>query len=106
MGQSPQTSDLECGTCHVSYPIEIWIIIDREERPDLWEYCRDGSIHTVECPNGHSMYLGVPLLLIDAAHKRNIYSPFGPPNQPADQPPTLQQQQEAIQLMGMAQASL
>src|ERR1044072_4411345 len=73
-----QATEWECDKCHIVFEFDLWFIVDFSERPDLWEYCRDGSIHTATCPSGHKVYFGAPLLLHNPAQKIVIFSP--PPN--------------------------
>lgn len=78
-----QTSELQCHECHLSFRVDVWLIIDVAERVDLLEYCRDGSIHSFHCPNGHLTMLGVPLLLHDAERRSIVFSPGPEPSTPA-----------------------
>lgn len=78
-----QTSELQCHECHLSFQVDVWLIIDVAERTDLLEYCRDGSIHSFHCPNGHLTMLGVPLLLHDAERRSIVFSPGPEPSTPA-----------------------
>jgi tetratricopeptide (TPR) repeat protein len=82
---SCQPLDLTCEQCHTKHTVEVWLIVDAAERPDLWVACRDGLIHTAYCPNEHVVYLGAPLLLHDPARKLLLFSPPLNPTTPAEE---------------------
>lgn len=69
-----QTVALTCPQCQAAFNVEVWLIIDAGERPDLAARCRDGSIHVATCPNGHSGMLGAPLLYHDRANQQLFFS--------------------------------
>jgi len=60
-----QHVDLQCPECHAPFRAEVWLIVDAGERPNLAARCRDGTLHRVTCPNGHTGTLGAPLLYHD-----------------------------------------
>lgn len=67
--------NLKCPRCRTTFDAEIWLIVDAAERPDLWARCRDGSIHTLSCSNGHKLSENAPLLLHDPTKKRLVFVP-------------------------------
>jgi hypothetical protein len=54
---------LNCPQCGASFTPAVWLIVDTAERPDLLALIRDGSIHRITCPNGHTGQVDAPLLL-------------------------------------------
>ncbi len=60
---------LNCPQCGVSFTPEVWLIIDTAERPDLLALIRDGSIHRLVCPGGHTGEVDAPLLLFRPGEK-------------------------------------
>lgn len=75
-----QPASLTCPQCNAPFNVEVWLTVDAGERPDLAARCRDGSIHVVTCPNGHSGMLGAPLLYHDRA-KQQLFLAY-PPGMP------------------------
>ena len=75
-----QPASLTCPQCKTPFDVEVWLTVDAGERPDLAARCRDGSIHVVTCPNGHSGMLGAPLLYHDRA-KQQLFLAY-PPGMP------------------------
>lgn len=67
-----QTANLQCPQCGQHFSVEVWLIVDATERPDLAERCRAGKIHEVVCPQGHAGMLGAPLLYHDSARQKLI----------------------------------
>jgi len=67
-----QPTDLQCPQCHTLFCVEMWLIVDAGERPDLAARCRDGSIFVATCPNGHSSALGALLLYHDRTREQLI----------------------------------
>jgi CHAT domain-containing protein/tetratricopeptide (TPR) repeat protein len=60
--------------CGQSVDLEVWLIVDLAERPDLAQRVRDGTIHGVPCPHcGNQVGVDVPLLLHDPARKRVLF---------------------------------
>lgn len=62
-----EKTSLECPECQVQFAVDAWTVVDAVERPDLAERCRNGSVFTVTCPNGHTGVLSSPLLYHDSA---------------------------------------
>lgn len=71
-----QRYDDVCDECGAQRDFDVWLIVDRQERPDLWEYAREGTLHEAKCRKGHSIFLGVPLLLHDAVTQKALLVPF------------------------------
>jgi CHAT domain-containing protein len=57
------------------FSADLWLVIDAQERPDLWALVRQGTIHLVRCPNAHPIKLDFPLLLNNERQTRLILSP-------------------------------
>jgi len=97
-----QNAPLTCPACNRDFQAEIWLIIDGEERPDLLQRARDGTLHTLTCPHCGQV-LGqadAPLL---------IYRPAGDPVlifSPARGTSQAQDQEHAVGLLGMLRESL
>lgn len=66
---------IECLECKTFFTTKTWIIIDRQEHPDLWERCRIDTIHCYQCPPGHAHRIQEPLLLHDPFMNRLLFSP-------------------------------
>ena len=64
-----QTQRITCFSCHRQFDGVFWLIIDAEERPDLWDRYSDREIHFVDCPEGHGVLYNVPLLAHDGLLK-------------------------------------
>ena len=59
-----QVTQLSCPSCSVDFVTELWIIIDTEEREDLYAALSDDSIHDIVCPHcGHIGRVDAPLLV-------------------------------------------
>lgn len=58
-------SPVVCTTCGAEVTSELWLIVDKHERPDIWRECIDDTINIVICPYGHSTKFRVGLLLRD-----------------------------------------
>ncbi|MBC7243099.1 MAG: hypothetical protein H5T60_11720, partial [Anaerolineae bacterium] len=60
-----QTVSLTCPRCGRDFSAEIWLIVDADERPDLLERIRAGTLHTMTCPHcGHEGQVDAPLLVL------------------------------------------
>ncbi len=60
-----QTASLTCPQCGRAFSAEVWLIVDADERPDLAERIRAGTLHDVTCPHcGHQGQVDAPLLLL------------------------------------------
>ncbi len=73
-----QDTRVDCPECRVTFSANAWTIVDAQERPDLAERCRDGSIFAVACPNGHAATLPSPLLYNDSEKQLVVFAiPLG-----------------------------
>ena len=60
----PQYPDATCMGCRSPYTPELYVMVDTEERPDLVQRIKDGTIHSAICPHcGVVMDFGMPLLV-------------------------------------------
>lgn len=67
-----ELADLECPTCGQPFQAEVWLVIDRAERPDLVHLLMDGELNVTACPHcGVEGGLNHPLLLHDS-HRREL----------------------------------
>jgi hypothetical protein len=65
-----ETADLICPTCGQPFQAEVWLVIDRAERPDLVHLLMDGDLNVTACPHcGAEGGLNHPLLLHDPTRK-------------------------------------
>jgi len=91
-----ESTTLTCPACRRPYPVEIWLIVDTAERPDLLARLQTGSLHDIPCPHcRHSVTLDAPLL---------IYRPGQTPPilfSPAEQTTSEQDQAHAIGLINL-----
>ena len=92
-----ETAPITCPECSHAFPFEVWLIVAADERPDLVERIRASALHTLTCPQCGQTFggLDVPLL---------IYRPSATPPilfSPAQQTTNEQDQQQAIDLLGM-----
>lgn len=64
MHSQAESVSLPCRGCGRPYEIDVWIIVDIAERPDLLERLRAGTLHTARCPEcGHEATVNAPLLV-------------------------------------------
>ncbi len=55
---------LTCPACGYGFEAPVWVLVHAEERPDLVEQARQGTLHTAACPAcGHTVEVDAPLLL-------------------------------------------
>jgi CHAT domain-containing protein len=96
-----QPITLTCPACGTSHTADIWLIVAPDERPDLVEQIRNGTLHTATCPQcGQTRTLDAPLL---------IFRPTAEPPilfAPAQQTSTEQDQQHAAELIGILRQHL
>ena len=80
-----QRETLTCPRCSQSLPIETWLIVDVDERPDLVARARAGILHDVTCPTcGPLGRVDAPLLLYFPSRDPSIGQPallFSPSQQ-------------------------
>lgn len=61
-----QTADLSCPTCSQPFSAEVWLVVDRQERPDLVQLIMDGELNVARCPHcGAEGGINHPLLFHD-----------------------------------------
>ena len=71
-----QTTQAPCPECSQPVDLEIWLIVDLAERPDLAARIREGSLHAAPCPHcGHVGGVDAPLLIHDPERRRVLFSP-------------------------------
>jgi len=59
-----ETTTIKCPGCRQKMSVEIWRIVDTQERPDLLDRIRKKEIHAVVCGNcGHKGRINAPLLI-------------------------------------------
>jgi len=88
MGNSySELIDSRCGKCDHAYQVEVWLIVDMTEQPELLESIRAGTIHSFPCPNcGYMSNMDVPLLFYcPGAEPTLFYSPAQHITQERDQ---------------------
>ena len=80
-----QSETLACPRCSQSSPVETWLIVDVDERPDLAARARTGILHDVACPTcGPLGRVDAPLLLYFPSRDPSIGQPplvFSPSQQ-------------------------
>ncbi len=55
---------LTCPACGHGFQARVWVVVHAEERPDLVEQARQGTLHTAACPAcGHKTQVDAPVLL-------------------------------------------
>lgn len=85
------TADLLCPACGTAFRSEVWLIVDRSERPDLVARILDGTLHRARCPGCHMEgAINHPLLLHDDARQHVV----------AALPLTVQHERAARELIG------
>ncbi len=72
-----QSTTLKCPNCKQEYDIILWMIIDANERPDLIDKIKDGSLHSATCPHCEKeISFDAPLLLFFANREPHlVFSP-------------------------------
>lgn len=72
-----QSTSLPCRNCRKIFNIEVWLIIDVEERIDLKERIKNKKINEITCPHcGDKGIIDVPLLIFQKKAKNKlIFSP-------------------------------
>lgn len=93
-----QTDEVICGSCNKSFSPEVWLIVDIEERPDLYGQIIDGSLHVVICPHCNDQgWLDVPLLVLQKEKPPHLIFV------PTDQANEVQNNEKANQLIDILQ---
>lgn len=100
-------TQLTCHACQKPFTVDLWLIIDALERPDLVERVRTDELHSLTCPHcGDQGQLDAPLLLYrpQAEHEHAGAPPliFSPAQRTTDD----QDQKHAEQLLGLLANSL
>jgi CHAT domain-containing protein len=92
---------LTCPACGTSHTADIWLIVAPDERPDLVEQIRNGTLHTATCPQcGQTHTPDAPLLIFrPTAASPILFSP-------AQQTTSEQDQQHAAALIGILRQHL
>lgn len=68
-----ERADLTCPTCGTPFDAEIWLVVDRQERPDLVRLIMDGELNTATCPHcGAEGGVNHPLLFHDAQRQQML----------------------------------
>lgn len=66
-----ESADLVCPTCGQPFSSEVWLIVDRQERPDLVHLLLDGELNVARCPHcGAEGGINHPLLFHDADRRQ------------------------------------
>ncbi|HEY0602422.1 MAG TPA: CpXC domain-containing protein [Herpetosiphonaceae bacterium] len=66
-----QTADLSCPTCGQPFSAEVWLVVDRQERPDLVRLILDGELNVARCPHCSAEGgINHPLLFHDGERKQ------------------------------------
>lgn len=81
-----QTHQAPCPNCGQPVALEIFLIVDLAERPDLAGRIRTGNLHAIPCPHcGHPGQVDAPLLIHDPDRRRVLFSPAQQTTQEQDQ---------------------
>ncbi len=68
-----ELADLCCPTCGGAFQTEVWLVVDRAERPDLVHILLDGKLNVAACPHcGAEGGINHPVLFHDPAHEQVI----------------------------------
>ncbi|GAC1639086.1 MAG: hypothetical protein NVS4B8_05630 [Herpetosiphon sp.] len=63
--------DLHCPACGADFPASVWLVVDREERPDLLHRLLENKLDTLVCPScGSAGQINHPLLFHDGIYRR------------------------------------
>lgn len=66
-----QTADLTCPSCGQLFSAEVWLVVDRQERPDLVRLILDGELNVARCPHcGAEGGINHPLLFHDGQRQQ------------------------------------
>jgi hypothetical protein len=64
------TANMTCPTCDQQVDVKLWLIVDIEERPDLIDNLREGTLQNVNCPQcGQGGGIDAPLLVVMPTQK-------------------------------------
>lgn len=68
-----ETATVQCPTCGQPFPATVWLIIDRQERPDVVKTLMDGELNVARCPHcGAEGGITHPLLFHDAERQQML----------------------------------
>jgi hypothetical protein len=68
-----ETADLACPTCDKPFTTTVWLVVDRQERPDLVRLIMDGELNVARCPHcGAEGGVNHPLLFHDGAREQVV----------------------------------
>ncbi len=95
-----QQTNLTCPECEAQFSGEVWLIVDASERPDLLQRIREGTLHDMPCPNGHTRTVDAPLLLCRPDQDPPLLF------SPARETPEEQDRQQAEGLVGLLRQRL
>lgn len=88
-----QVAELRCYQCAQTFPVEVWLIIDAAERPELVEAIHAETLHVAQCPHcGTEHPIDAPLLFHDGSQETLIFA--------AQEQTTSEQNHEAAQRLG------
>jgi hypothetical protein len=66
-----ETVDLTCPTCGSGFSADVWLIVDRQERPDIVRLIMDGDLNVARCPHcGAEGGVNHPLLFHDGTREQ------------------------------------
>lgn len=66
-----ETATLNCPTCGKPFDANVWLILDRQERPDVVKTLLDGELNVARCPHcGVEGGIAHPLLFHDAERQQ------------------------------------
>lgn len=79
-----ETLELNCPRCGKLFQVEIPLVVDARERPDLVEHILDGTLHDTRCPHcGQAGQVPAPLLFHNDSARRVLFAT--PPGMPEDE---------------------
>ena len=68
-----ETAELQCPSCGRPFGAEVWLTLDRQERPDLLHLLLDGELNVAACPHcGAEGGINHPLLFHDGARRQVV----------------------------------
>jgi hypothetical protein len=64
-------TDVICPACKQPFSVEVWLVVDRHERPDLTKLIMDGELNVATCPHcGVEGGVNHPLLFHDGEREQ------------------------------------
>ncbi len=62
---------MTCPACKQPFSVEVWLVVDRQERPDLTKLIMDGELNVASCPHcGAAGGVNHPLLFHDGEREQ------------------------------------